>query len=491
MPIDQPNEQSDQNSPTGPVWSGRRWKRLKTDFLNVVGHGLANSRSTYWRFRALEAYPVQPLGAYQQGSDYDQMMRAAGVVLDTSGLDLLAPDIENFISRHVPIPADFMEIVASPLGLKDVDVLSHDLADAALLHPQLVRFAISGRLASAVLAMPAVDATDNEGSRFTKEMEEKLFMLLVELAAWHQLIGLCRAGRNARRRYYKPTGIPVFDRQKGNRATTVANVGRQYAYRAARVETILGFYATTKFRDLRPDEEQQIISIPGLVSYGRQEEARLRAEFGDDLPAIVDGWHRTARIGNRYVRRRTSAFLRNAHGNKTLTKEQGEEALVLLFLSCLQVSAWLVVTPDESSTEKHDKINNVDQDKFNLIYRALKQIRGGITLEPVVMPDRANPIARELFFLIRNLITNVKGAHGFIGRTNGRINLGKVEKAYWKQDARRGKDWVAGKSYILGNEPFAADAIEGFRKVHDDAEAQGNAPLLEEVRGPIWRQLHL
>ena len=97
---------------------------------------------------------------------------------------------------------------------------------------------------------------------------------------------------------------------------------------------------------------------------------------------------------------------------------------------------------------------------------------------------RANTMARALFFLVRNLITNDPDACGFAGR-KAPIDLDEVEKAYRVQASRRSGNGCP------GNEPFATDTIKGFRKVYGDAVSQRNAAFLEEVHGPIWRQLHL
>ena len=204
---------------------------------------------------------------------------------------------------------------------------------------------------------------------------------------------------------------------------------------------------------------------------------------GSNLPAVLEIWQRVAPDGNRYIRRRLRALGRK-HGNLTLTEYNGENALMLLFLACLQVSAWHTDTTAKTDTSKWDTINDGPGPKFNAVYRALKRIRQGLAPEPLVMPDRANTMARALFFLVRNLITNDPKACGFSGR-KAAIDLNEVKKVYRVQDARRGRRGVHDK------EPFAVDAFKCFQKVYGNTVTQGNAAVLEEVHGPIWRQLHL
>jgi hypothetical protein len=156
-------------------------------------------------------------------------------------------------------------------------------------------------------------------------------------------------------------------------------------------------------------------------------------------------------------------------GNKTLTKYHGEDALMLLWLVCLQASAWRV--------EGADNRNNV--------YRALERVRKGLDPEPSSMPETSDEVARELFFLIRNLITNDPHAEGFGGCAAAPIVFEKVIQAHGGHASRRKS------STQLSNEPFLSAVTRKFYSVYQIAERRGDLALLEEVRGPIWRQLHL
>ena len=468
------NSPSEQNDPR---------RAFRAGLLSTVRHGPVDSRVPNRRYGALSTYPLQAPSNDQPGSSYEAAMVAGGVIHNASKLKLDAASIQLFMQRRITIPARFEEIVGDTFGSEDIEELSDRLAHAAVDYPKLVRYALGGKLDSAVRAMPAVGVVLENGSCFTKKNEEELLTLLTEVSGWLMLAALCDRGRAARRRIFKPTGIQALDRQEGKRGTTVATVANGLAYNSGWIGEILGFYWKSKDGLLTAEEERKITSIPGLVDHGLRELARLQKVHGSNLPTMVESWQRVARDGNRYIRRRLRALGRK-HGNLTLTKYNGEDALMLLFLACLQVSAWNTDTTDKAITSKWDTINDGCRPKFNAVYRALKQIRYGLAPEPLAMPTRANTMARALFFLVRNLITNDPKACGFTGR-KAPIDLDEVEKAYWVQAARRGRKGVHGK------EPFATDVSKGSQQIYGNAVMQGNAAFLEEVHGPIWRQLHL
>ena len=254
-------------------------------------------------------------------------------------------------------------------------------------------------------------------------------------------------------------------------------------YNSGWIGEILGFYWKSKIGLLTAEDEAKIASVPGLLAHGRHVLTGLEAKYGEGLPAIVEAWQCEARDGNRCMRRRLDALSRK-HGNLTLTKHNGDEALIRLFLACLQVSAWRTEITDGPGTAKRDRLNDDPPEKFSNVYRALKQIGNKGDLKPLNMPARSNTMARELFFLIRNLITNDPGAKGFTG-PEAQIDVEKVENAWRHQVAKR-----RGPRFC-DDEAFTAMAIKGFREVYETAADGGNAAFLEEVRGPFWRQLHL
>lgn len=472
-------------------------KEFRTGLLALVRFCPSNSRVPSRRYGALSFYPRQPAANDDPTCGYETAMIQAGVLHDTSELKLDAKSILRFMDRRITIHVRFKEIITDAIGLSDLDDLSERLAEQAAHRPELVKLALGGKLESAARAIPHIGKLKQNGSHFTREDGERLIALLADVSYWQLLAGLCDRARAAHRRLYEPTGIQALDRQEGDRATTVVTVAKGLDYNNGLVAEVLGFYRKSKIEPLTADEEATIASFPGLILHGERVMAKLAAEYGDDLPFVVEAWQRVVRDGNRYMRRKLAAFLRK-HGNLTLTRHNGEEPLVLLFLACLQVSAWQAETVTKADLAEWKKrhgrkwIKTADEEipARSNIHRALTNIWEGRPARPVAMPTRANPVARRLFFLVRNLITNDPRAVGFAGRDEG-IGLDAIEEAYSLQNARWGAENTKFFRGYCSNEAFRTDSIDGFKEFYIDARKGRNRPILEEVRGPIWRQLHL
>ena len=441
------------------------------DFRYAVARKLASSQVPGWRHGILCMQPITCPDAASRNR-FRKAMLTANVITDTSRLKLDANSIQRFIEQRSPISSILGEEIAGAARLGDLDDLSERLADAAVHHPSVVRSAIAGRLATAVRKMPPIGAMLPDGTLFGVDQEEALLTLLVELSAHLQLIALCRAGRDARRRYFRPTGIRVLDHQRDRRATTVQHVVDTIKYNQDLISPILDMYNRPANQPLTREEDDMISAFPGLVQHGRRVLTHLGRNHGRHVLKIVNGWHRAARAGSRLVRSRVNAIEKECHENKTVTKFHGEDALVLLWLTCLQAAAW----------------REEDENKRIGVYRALRRMRDGLDPVEQPMPKRSNEAARELFFLIRNLVAKDPGSHGFCG-PNAPVDLDKVEQVYWNEAAKRTAKTSA--KTTLSNEAFRSNSTKGARKIYDDAVARGDQAFIEEVRGPLWRQLHL
>ena len=434
----------------------------------AIARQLAGSETPAMRYHRLSSLPLVTTGTGAQTAGLRRAMIRDNVVLDASKLILQPRDIEEFLGQHFDVPAALWWEVASAARLGDLDDLSERLAYAAEEYEAVIRHAIAGKLESAALAIPALGSVKPAGGFFTEEDEEELLVLVVDTSAYHQLIALWRAGLEAHYRCFKPTGIPALDRQPGSRATTVSHVAETILYNAEEATRVLKFFKATKNRSLTQEEEELIHSYPGLLDHGRLLEAELRMRFGRRTKAVVNQCHKLAHLWTRRIRRSMRAFNRKSYGNTRLTTFQGQDALGLLWLVCLQAAAWRV--EDEAS--------------HNGVYKALRQIRAGKPPEPVEMPKAADFVARQLFFLVRNLVAKDPKSYGYGGTADAAPRIEEIEQA-WATEYDKQRQGTA------GSEGFSVQMTKGACKVYQAAVTRGDHAFLEEVRGPIWRQLHL
>lgn len=434
----------------------------------AIARQLAGSETPAMRYYRLSSLPLVPAGTRPQTAGLDRAMIRDHVILDASKLILQPRDIEKFLGQHFDVPAALWWEVASAARLGDLDDLSERLAYAAEEHEAVVRNAIAGKLASAALAIPAVGSAKPAGGLFTKEEEEELLVLVVDTSAYHQLIAVWRAGFEAHCRCFKPTGIPALDRQPGSRATTVYHVAETILYNAEEAIKVLRLFKASKNRPLTQREKELIYSHPGLLADGRCLEAELRMRFGGRTEAVVNQCHKVAHSWTRRIRRSMRAFDRKSYGNTRLTTFQGQDALGLLWLVCLQAAAWRVE----------------DEADRNGVYKALRQIRAGKAPEPVDMPNAADFVARQLFFLVRSLAAKDPKSCGYGRTADASPRIERIERA-WAIEYNKQRQGTA------GSEGFSVQMTKGTYKTYQAAVDRGDNAFLEEVHGPIWRQLHL
>lgn len=438
-----------------------------------TGTELVEYRNPSKEWAAIEQIlPIKPGLQPTAPSVLDRELIAHKIIYDTRQLKLQKERIEKFLSSRCAIPSKHRIKLVDVLGLMPLPELSEELAVLGQHHPEVVHLALSGKIASAVHAVP--NRPFSVGSQ--DYSINKMLDLVADVAGYHLLIALRRAGEDAYRRCFEPTGLDVLDYQpgrmmpdgkRGQRPTTVKHAAGVISWNAEWIMPIIALYEASKQRSLTPEEEQLITNEPGLVEEGKRWEKELTRLFGQQTAAFVDRCNRLARVWSKYIHVEARREFKNAPANRTLYAARGENPLVNLWLACAQARGWT-------------KPNRANQ---NLLKQAIKSIHKREVVVRAPVPEQSDPEARQIFFLIRNCVTRDPKSHAMRLGGRDRDVIAKIERAWQAEQAKR--------TLQPGAELFSVDLIDGAYKVYQSAEAANDTAFLAEVHGQIWRQLHL